>query len=149
MYKEWLKEMENNGYEKDFGIVHLRVETLRYFIEYVHDSEHLKSTNAIIADLAKAGFKSVDIKEGGERRRHYWETEVLGYFRDNGILIGACSKGLFLISNGDDFNKYFPFASNRIVTEISRIRKLEKYGYEYGFKDEEALVFYVPLEKEE
>ena len=100
-------------------------ETLVYMKKNALGVKNIVSTDSIVTHLNSNGYKI---------SREYWQINILGYLRDNGIFIGSkIPKGMFLINSEKDAKEAYTSMQNRIDSETKRIKLFEDMVKESGY----------------
>ncbi len=100
-------------------------ETLVYMKKNALGAKNIVSTDNIITDLNSNGYKM---------SREYWQINILGYLRDNGIFIGSkIPKGMFLINSEKDAQEAYTSMQNRVASETKRMILFEDMARESGY----------------
>jgi hypothetical protein len=100
-------------------------ETLVYMKKNALGAKNIVSTDKIVSHLNSNGYKI---------SREYWQINILGYLRDNGIfIVSKIPKGMFLINSEKDAQEAYTSMQNRVTSETKRLILFEDMAKESGY----------------
>jgi hypothetical protein len=111
--KDFLEDPGELAGDKNLDIMY---DTVSYMLGNAIGLENAKSTDTIVKVLNQKGH---------DFNRHYWEINVLGKLRDEGIFIASNkTKGMYILSSEEEAEKFYYQYSARVAKERYRLEFL-------------------------
>ena len=108
--RQFLEDPGELSEDKDIDIMN---DTISFLLGNAIGLENAKSTDTIVRFLNEQGY---DIN------RHYWEINILGKLREEGVFIASNrSKGMYILNSEDEAERFYHQYATRASIQNTRL----------------------------